>query len=162
MSSFGHGFVVLFGIGALGPMLALVPMPVLAAVLVNAGSKMLVPAEVVHCLRVRRSDIMPYATTVLGMLTVGLAEGVMMGMAASLIFSGANWDQPQTCRMSFEPAFSVRTAVDLHTEAELWSMDKARLIRLLRGSYDVELQHNLASYATPDDLGRTCPECDGW
>lgn len=161
MSSFGHGFVVLFGIGALGPMLALVPMPVLAAVLVNAGSKMLVPAEVVHCLRVRRSDIMPYATTVLGMLTVGLAEGVMMGMAASLIFSGANWDQPQTCRMSFELAFSVRTAVDLHTEAELWSMDKARLIRLLRGSYDVELQHNLASYATPDDLGRTCPECDG-
>lgn len=156
-----QGLATLGGLGALAPLIALVPMPALAAVLVNAASKMLWPPEIVHAVRVQRTDALPYGVTVLGMLTLGLAEGCILGVCTSLVFSGANWNQPQTAWLSFEPAQSVRTSLELYSAEKLYAMDKERLVRLVLSNYEKDLHFVMGSYVTPDDLDQTCPECGG-
>jgi len=128
---------------------------------VNLGSKMLTPPEIVHCVKVQRTDIMPYGVTVLGMLSLGLAEGCALGVFTSLIFSGANWNQPETAQLSFEPAASVRTSLQLYSADKLWEMEKERLIRLILNNYEKDLHQVMGSYVTPDDMEQTCPECGG-
>lgn len=173
-----QGLAVLLGVSTLGPVLAAVPMPALAAVLLTASSKMLWPAEITHAVRVQRTDALPYAATVLGMLSLGLAEGIAVGVITSLVFSGANWNQPKTAMMSFGKAKTVRVSLELYSAAKLWEMDKERLIRLILSNYESgevtsgalecpecggegQVLTVMSSHDVPDDLTKTCPTCMG-
>jgi len=163
LPALGQGLLIIGGLNTMAPMLESVPMSALAAVLVNLGFRMMKPPEIVHCVRVQRTDIMPYGATVFGMLSMGLAEGCALGFVTSLVFSGANWNQPETAQLTYTPASSVRTSLELYDADKLWEMDKERLIRLIMGNYEKDVQSVMGSYVTPDDLemDNVCPACGG-
>merc|ERR1719482_499861 len=97
---------------------------------------MLAPAEAVHAIKVQKTDAMPYAATVIGMLTCGLAEGIGIGLVTSLIFSGANWNQPQTAWMSYKQAEAVRVQLETYSTANLMELTRDQLIRLIRPGFN--------------------------
>ena len=62
----------------------MIPMPALSGVLITTGMGMLYPAELKHCYAVQKSDAVPFASTVGGMISFGLAEGIGIGCATAL------------------------------------------------------------------------------
>ena len=64
--------------------IASIPMPALSGVLITTGMGMLNPAEFKHCYAVQKSDAIPFATTIGGMLSMGLAEGIGIGCVTAL------------------------------------------------------------------------------
>ena len=64
--------------------IAKIPMPALSGMLITAGLGMLNPAEFKHCYAVQKSDAVPFATTIAGMLSMGLAEGIGIGCVTAL------------------------------------------------------------------------------
>lgn len=56
-----------------------IPMPALSGMLITTGIGMLNPAEFKHCFAVQKLDAIPFATTILGMIAFGLAEGIGVG-----------------------------------------------------------------------------------
>lgn len=59
--------------------IATIPMPALSGMLITTGIGMLNPAEFKHCFAVQKLDAIPFATTILGMIAFGLAEGIGIG-----------------------------------------------------------------------------------
>jgi len=64
--------------------IAMIPMPALSGVLITTGMGMLTPAEFKHCYAVQKSDAIPFATTIAGMVSMGLAEGIGIGCVTAL------------------------------------------------------------------------------
>ena len=64
--------------------IAMIPMPALSGMLITTGMGMLNPAELKHCMAVQKNDVIPFATTVAGMLAFGLAEGIGIGCLSAL------------------------------------------------------------------------------
>lgn len=64
--------------------IAQIPMPALSGMLVTTGVAMLTPPELKHAYAVKTSDAVPFAVTIGGMLSVGLAEGIGMGCLSAL------------------------------------------------------------------------------
>ena len=69
--------------------IAMIPMPALSGMLITTGMGMLTPAEFKHCYAVQRWDVLPFATTVAGMITFGLAEGIGLGCVSAVALSYA-------------------------------------------------------------------------
>merc|ERR1711933_149725 len=64
--------------------ISMIPMPALSGVLITTGAGMLNPAEFKHCYAVQKSDVVPFAATIGGMVSMGLAEGIGIGCATAL------------------------------------------------------------------------------
>ena len=64
--------------------ISMIPMPALSGVLITTGAGMLNPAEFKHCYAVQKSDVVPFAATIAGMVSMGLAEGIGIGCATAL------------------------------------------------------------------------------
>lgn len=64
--------------------IAMVPMPALSGVLITTGMGMLNPAEFKHCYAVQKSDVIPFAATIAGMVSMGLAEGIGIGCVTAI------------------------------------------------------------------------------
>ena len=76
------GFV--FGSLALySDVISAVPLSALAGVLISSGAGMLQPAELKSCLADDKYNLGPYLVTTGGMLTMGMAEGIVLGCASS-------------------------------------------------------------------------------
>ncbi|CAJ1933320.1 unnamed protein product [Cylindrotheca closterium] len=67
--------------------IAMIPMPALSGMLITTGMSMLNPAEFKHCYAVQKMDALPFATTVAGMVSMGLAEGIGIGCATAMALS---------------------------------------------------------------------------
>jgi len=77
--------------------ISMVPMPALSGVLITTGLGMLNPQEFQHSYAVQKTEtVVPFATTIGGMISFGLAEGIGMGCASALAMNmyGA-WTSPQ-------------------------------------------------------------------
>ena len=57
--------------------------PVPTGVLISSGAAMLKPHELESCLAEDKYNIAPYLVTTGGMLTMGMAEGILLGCATS-------------------------------------------------------------------------------
>jgi MFS superfamily sulfate permease-like transporter len=105
--------------------IATIPMPALSGVLITTGIGMLNPVEFKHCYAVQKADAVPFATTIAGMLSMGLAEGIGIGCVTALAMelknNGMSFD---TARMSIQEHI---VSTPLHLEDEAGS--------LLPGSY---------------------------
>ncbi|MFK7985101.1 MAG: SulP family inorganic anion transporter [Sandaracinaceae bacterium] len=66
-------------------MLAWLPIPALAGLLIFIGLKLMKPDKVKKLMKAERGEIWVYATTLLGILLVGLLWGLALGFAVSLI-----------------------------------------------------------------------------
>jgi len=75
---------VFSGVVFMSGTIAMIPMPALSGVLITTGMGMLYPAELKHCLSVQKSDAIPFATTIAGMVSMGLAEGIGIGCVTAL------------------------------------------------------------------------------
>mmetsp|Transcript_31486 Transcript_31486/g.46449 ORF Transcript_31486/g.46449 Transcript_31486/m.46449 type:complete len:639 (+) Transcript_31486:175-2091(+) len=64
--------------------ISMVPMPALSGMLIVTGGNMLYPSEFNYCYSVDKFTTMPFFTTVAGMLSMGLAEGIGMGCLTAL------------------------------------------------------------------------------
>lgn len=91
------GFVF-SSVAFMGSSIAMIPMPALSGVLITTGIGMLNPAEFKHCYAVQKMDAIPFATTVAGMLSFGLAEGIGIGCATAvaLEFHNAQYSTKMT------------------------------------------------------------------
>ena len=71
---------------------------------------MLNPVELKHCYAVQKVDAVPFATTVAGMLSLGLAEGIGIGCvtAFAMELKNANFSL-ETARMNAEETFCEET-----------------------------------------------------
>ena len=78
-SAFVFGSVVFMSQG-----IAMVPMPALSGVLITTGIGMLNPVEFKHCYAVQKADVVPFLTTIGGMISFGLAEGIGIGCISAL------------------------------------------------------------------------------
>lgn len=77
------GFVF-SGVVFMSSTIAMIPMPALSGVLITTGMGMLYPAELKHCYAVQKSDAVPFAATIAGMVSMGLAEGIGIGCVTAL------------------------------------------------------------------------------
>jgi MFS superfamily sulfate permease-like transporter len=64
--------------------IAMIPMPALSGMLIFTGANMLYPPEFNSCYAVEKFTTLPYFTTVAGLLSLGLAEGVGIGCVTAL------------------------------------------------------------------------------
>mmetsp|Transcript_18731 Transcript_18731/g.46373 ORF Transcript_18731/g.46373 Transcript_18731/m.46373 type:complete len:705 (-) Transcript_18731:311-2425(-) len=64
--------------------IAMIPMPALSGMLITTGMGMLNPAEFKHCYAVQKMDTLPFLTTIGGMVSMGLAEGIGIGCVTAL------------------------------------------------------------------------------
>jgi len=64
--------------------IATIPMPALSGVLITTGMGMLNPSEFKHCYAVQKSDAIPFAATIAGMVSMGLAEGIGIGCVTAV------------------------------------------------------------------------------
>lgn len=86
-SGFVFGSVVFFS-----ESIAQIPMPALSGMLITTGMGMLNPAEFKHCYEVQKIDTLPFITTIGGMLSLGLAEGIGIGCATAVALNYQNWN----------------------------------------------------------------------
>jgi MFS superfamily sulfate permease-like transporter len=77
--------------------IAMVPMPALSGVLITTGLGMLNPQEFQHSYAVQKTEtVIPFATTIGGMISLGLAEGIGMGCASALAMNMYTaWTAPE-------------------------------------------------------------------
>jgi MFS superfamily sulfate permease-like transporter len=59
-------------------------MPALSGMLIKTGASMLYPPEFNYCYSVDNTTTLPFFTTVAGMLSMGLAEGISLGCATAV------------------------------------------------------------------------------
>jgi len=78
-ASFVFGSVVFFS-----DKIAMIPMPALSGMLITTGMGMLNPAEFKHCYAVQKMDTLPFLTTIGGMVSLGLAEGIGIGCITAM------------------------------------------------------------------------------
>lgn len=74
--------------------IAMIPMPALSGVLITTGMGMLNPVEFKHCYSVQKIDAVPFAATVGGMISFGLAEGIGIGCATAVALNYRDWTAP--------------------------------------------------------------------
>lgn len=64
--------------------ISMIPMPALSGMLIATGANMLYPSEFNYCYNVDKTTTLPFFTTVAGMLSMGLAEGIGIGCGTAL------------------------------------------------------------------------------
>jgi MFS superfamily sulfate permease-like transporter len=77
----------------LSDQISMIPMPALSGMLITTGMSMLNPTEFKHCYAVQKIDAIPFAATVAGMISFGLAEGIGVGFATAVALNYRNWNQ---------------------------------------------------------------------
>lgn len=97
--------------------IAMIPMPALSGVLITTGAGMLNPSEFKHCYAVQKSDVVPFAATIGGMVAMGLAEGIGIGCATAL---GMNMYQTYTTKSSL-------TGVEASQESKMKAFELIQL-----------------------------------
>ena len=81
--------------------IAMIPMPALSGMLITTGIGMLNPDEFKHCYAVQKMDAIPFVTTIGGMVSMGLAEGIGIGCVSALAMNFVtNRNTPETIAMS--------------------------------------------------------------
>ena len=64
--------------------ISMIPQPALSGMLIATGARMLYPSEFNYCYSVDKFTTLPFFTTIAGMLSMGIAEGIGIGWATAL------------------------------------------------------------------------------
>jgi MFS superfamily sulfate permease-like transporter len=85
-SNFFHGAFLLLFVAALPGLIDTIPLASLAALLVYTGFRLASPAAFARTLDLGREQVAVFVITILGVLATNLLAGVMIGIAAKLLF----------------------------------------------------------------------------
>ncbi|WP_202501053.1 SulP family inorganic anion transporter, partial [Streptomyces sp. SID5785] len=88
-----HGVWLLLFAAALPGVLALIPVPALAGVLVHAGAKLVPVRSIARLWREHRGEAVVLGVTAVSIVTVGMFEGVLVGLGLSVAKTA--WDASQ-------------------------------------------------------------------
>ncbi|MET9494060.1 SulP family inorganic anion transporter [Streptomyces sp. NPDC006552] len=88
-----HGFWLLLFAALLPGVLAFIPIPALAGVLVHAGAKLIPVRSLVGLWRAHRGEALILVVTAVSIVAVSMFEGVLIGVALSVV--KAAWDASQ-------------------------------------------------------------------
>lgn len=86
MSAFVHGILLVLAVMFAGSLLKLIPLPALAAVLIQVGFNLCKPAMFSAQAKLGWTQLLPFAFTFVAVLALDLLQGVIVGFAAGLIF----------------------------------------------------------------------------
>jgi MFS superfamily sulfate permease-like transporter len=86
-SAFFHGILLLLSALYLAPQLNTIPLASLSAILIFTGYKLASPTLFITQWREGVAQWAPFSVTVLAILTVGMLEGILLGMVCQLFFS---------------------------------------------------------------------------
>lgn len=75
-----HGGLLLLALSACGPILNQIPLAALAAVLIQVGTKLAAPGQLIALWRNHRGEVLPYVVTVAGVLLTDLLSGIALGV----------------------------------------------------------------------------------
>ena len=92
----------------LGSSIAMIPMPALSGMLITTGISMLNPTEFKHCYAVQKMDVFPFVTSIAGMVTLGLAEGIGIGCVTAVALQMRNVTAHTTARMQVHEAVHAK------------------------------------------------------
>mmetsp|Transcript_13207 Transcript_13207/g.33260 ORF Transcript_13207/g.33260 Transcript_13207/m.33260 type:complete len:692 (+) Transcript_13207:287-2362(+) len=95
---------VFSGVVFMSGTIAMIPMPALSGVLITTGMGMLYPGELKSCLSVQKSDAIPFAATIAGMVSMGLAEGIGVGCVTALGMNAVQTMQAKSAAASSDAA----------------------------------------------------------
>ena len=85
-SAFLHGALLLICAFSIPKLLNLIPLSALAAILLLVGYKLAKPSLVVNMWRRGRSEFIPFAITVLGIVFTDLLSGIALGLTVAVVF----------------------------------------------------------------------------
>ena len=85
-SAFLHGALLLICAFSIPKLLNLIPLSALAAILLLVGYKLAKPSLVVNMWRRGRSEFIPFAITVLGIVFTDLLSGIALGLVVAVVF----------------------------------------------------------------------------
>lgn len=86
MSAIVHGLLLLISVLSIPTILNMIPMATLAAILIIIGYKLANPSTVKHFWDRGKYQFIPFITTLLAVVFLGLLNGVALGMIISIIF----------------------------------------------------------------------------
>ncbi len=86
MSALVHGILLVLAVVFAGPLLAMIPLPALAAVLIQVGLNLCKPAMFSTQAKLGWTQFLPFAFTLTAVLALDLLKGVIVGFAAGLVF----------------------------------------------------------------------------
>ncbi|MCG8417437.1 MAG: solute carrier family 26 protein [Proteobacteria bacterium] len=102
----------------LTPLFTYLPKAVLAAIIVTAVLDLVDIAEVVHLWRVKRSDLALLLITFLATLALGIEQGILIGVTASLLWFIVRSTHPHIAVLGRIPGTRVYRNVARHSDAE--------------------------------------------
>ena len=85
-SAFLHGALLLICAFSIPKLLNLIPLSALAAILLLVGYKLAKPSLVVNMWRRGKSEFIPFAITVLGIVFTDLLSGIALGLVVAVVF----------------------------------------------------------------------------
>jgi MFS superfamily sulfate permease-like transporter len=103
-SAWLHGFLLLASLFALTSVLNLIPLACLAAILIATGMKLAKPSLLWDSAKGGIDRLLPFAATVVGVVTIDLLTGVVIGLASAAVFA---------LRVSLVRAFSLEKRGDV-------------------------------------------------
>ncbi|MGR8980646.1 MAG: SulP family inorganic anion transporter [Gammaproteobacteria bacterium] len=90
LSTILHGVFILISAVTLADLLNLIPLASLAAILITVGYKLARPSLFKQMYRQGNEQFVPFAATVIGMLTTDLLRGISIGMALGIFYALRN------------------------------------------------------------------------
>tara|TARA_B110001452_G_scaffold129768_1_gene107843 strand:- start:1129 stop:2757 length:1629 start_codon:yes stop_codon:yes gene_type:complete len=85
-SAFLHGALLLICAFSIPKLLNLIPLSALAAILLLVGYKLAKPSLVINMWKRGRSEFIPFAITVLGIVFTDLLSGIALGLVVAVVF----------------------------------------------------------------------------
>lgn len=86
-SSFFHGILLLLSALLLAPLLNMIPLASLSAILIFTGYRLASPALFVSLWQQGKRIFIPFAVTVVGIIGLGMLEGIALGCVCQLLLS---------------------------------------------------------------------------
>lgn len=103
LSNIFAALVVLLGLTVFSDLLALVPMPTLAAIIMVASFGMVSFAETTRIFRIRRADGLIALATLVTTLFIGIEEGVLLGVVISMLVLITRQARPHIAELGLIP-----------------------------------------------------------
>ncbi len=87
LSAIFHGFWLLIAVVFLIPIMSLIPLASLSAILIIVGYKLAKPVIFKEMYSSGKEQFIPFIITIIGIITINLLNGIILGLIAGLLFS---------------------------------------------------------------------------
>lgn len=135
LSAFLHGILLLLSALFLAPLLNMIPLASLSAILIFTGYKLVSPQLFISQWRKGKRVFIPFIVTVVGIMSLGMLEGIALGGICALLFSVTEMEK-HTLTLTQQGKIWL-----LHIHQKMTFMNKPQLCKLLDSIPDGSIVH---------------------